>query len=106
MAGSFIRGDLKNYWAVGSEIFAYFYFHSQSSKDKLVSKLPDKFEKELLEDEEGEAPKKPERTMNNPKEEPSEAALLMHLKYRVNNKAQSMEQHLLKNLALERLIKQ
>ena len=41
-----------------------------------------------------------DRTFNNPKEDPNDAAVLMHLKSGDNSKAASMEDHLFDNLGL------
>ena len=77
-----------------------FYIYSQGSIDSYLARIPDNIGDELLESEEVGDPPVKQRTVNNPKEEANEPAVLMHLKSGDNSKAQSMEDHLFENLEL------
>ena len=94
------KQELKNYWALEPIHFPNFYIYSQGSIDSYLARIPDKFGDELLESEEVGDPPVKQRTVNNPKEEANEAAVLMHLKSGDNSKAQSMEDHLFENLGV------
>ena len=94
------KDKLKNFWTILPIMFKNFYIHSQASVDQYLARIPDKFGEELIEGEDlGEPPAK-ERTFNNPKEDPNEPAVLMHLKSGDNSMAQNMEDHLFDNLGV------
>ena len=95
------KEELKNFWAVPPIVFNNFYIHSQASVDQYLARIPEKFGDELLEGEGdiGDPPAK-DRTFNNPKEDPNDVAVLMHLKSGDNSKATSMEDHLFDNLGV------
>ena len=95
------KDELKNFWAVPPIIFKDFYIHSQVSVVNYLASIPEKFGEELLESE-GDVAEPPakDRTFNNPKEDPNDAAVLMHLKSGDNSKVASMEDHLFDNLGV------